>query len=70
MNALRASLEDMRAGKVVPGEDMPAEMKNMLAREAGTVIYRVVITARARADTVEAFLLDRRPLTRRRRPLG
>jgi len=35
MEALQASLDDMRAGKVVPIEDMLAEMKQLLARKQG-----------------------------------
>ena len=35
MEALRASLDDMRAGKVVPIEDMLAEMKQLLAEKQG-----------------------------------
>ena len=31
MDALRASVEDMRSGKVVPAEDMLAEMRQILA---------------------------------------
>jgi len=35
MEALQASLDDMRAGKVVPIEDMLAEMKQLLAEKQG-----------------------------------
>ncbi len=31
MEALRASIDDMRAGKVVPAEDVLAEMRHILA---------------------------------------
>ena len=31
MDALRASVEDMRSGRVVPAEDMLAEMRQILA---------------------------------------
>ena len=33
MEALRASIEDMRAGKVIPVEDMLTEMKQILAEK-------------------------------------
>jgi PHD/YefM family antitoxin component YafN of YafNO toxin-antitoxin module len=33
MDALRASIEDMRAGKVTPVEDMLAEMRQILAEK-------------------------------------
>jgi PHD/YefM family antitoxin component YafN of YafNO toxin-antitoxin module len=35
MDALRASLEDMRAGKVSPADDMLAEMRQILAERQG-----------------------------------
>ena len=35
MDALRASIEDMRAGKVVPTEEMLAEMRQILAEKQG-----------------------------------
>src|SRR5271157_542917 len=35
MEALRASIEDMRAGKVTPVEDMLAEMRQILAEKQG-----------------------------------
>lgn len=35
MEALQASLDDMRAGRVVPVEDMLAEMKQLLAGKQG-----------------------------------
>lgn len=35
MEALRASIEDMRAGRVVPAEDMLAEMRLILAEKRG-----------------------------------
>jgi prevent-host-death family protein len=35
MDALRASIADMRAGKVSPVEDMLAEMKQILAEKQG-----------------------------------
>src|SRR5258708_23572593 len=35
MDALRASIEDMRAGRVSPVEDMLAEMKQVLAEKQG-----------------------------------
>ena len=35
MDAIRASIEDMRDGKVVPVEDMLAEMKQILAKKRG-----------------------------------
>jgi hypothetical protein len=35
MDALRASLEDMRAGKVSPADDMLAEMRQILAEKQG-----------------------------------
>jgi PHD/YefM family antitoxin component YafN of YafNO toxin-antitoxin module len=35
MDALRASIEDMRAGKVSPADDMLAEMKQILAKKQG-----------------------------------
>ena len=35
MEALRASINDMRAGKVVPVEDMLAEMRQLLAEKQG-----------------------------------
>ncbi len=35
MEALRASIEDMRAGKVAPVEDMLAEMRQILAEKQG-----------------------------------
>ena len=35
MEALRASMEDMRAGKVTPVEDMLAEMRQILAEKQG-----------------------------------
>lgn len=35
MEALRASIEDMRAGKVSPVEDMLAEMRQILAEKQG-----------------------------------
>ncbi len=35
MEALQASLDDMRAGKVSPVEDMLAEMRNILAEKQG-----------------------------------
>ncbi len=35
MDALRASIADMRAGKVVPAEDMLAEMREILAEKMG-----------------------------------
>ncbi len=31
LDALRASVEDMRSGKVAPAEDMLAEMRQILA---------------------------------------
>jgi PHD/YefM family antitoxin component YafN of YafNO toxin-antitoxin module len=33
MEALRASIDDMRAGKVIPAEDVLAEMRNILAEK-------------------------------------
>lgn len=33
MDALRASLEDMKAGRVSPAEDMLAEMRQILEAE-------------------------------------
>ena len=35
MEALQASINDMRAGKVVPVEDMLAEMRQLLAEKQG-----------------------------------
>src|SRR5436309_14793037 len=35
MEALRASIEDLRAGKTVPVEEMLAEMKQILAQKQG-----------------------------------
>jgi PHD/YefM family antitoxin component YafN of YafNO toxin-antitoxin module len=35
MDALRASLEDMRAGRVSPADDMLAEMQQILAEKQG-----------------------------------
>jgi len=35
LDALRASIEDMRAGKVTPVEDMLTEMKQILAGKQG-----------------------------------
>ncbi|MGD0045061.1 MAG: type II toxin-antitoxin system Phd/YefM family antitoxin, partial [Isosphaeraceae bacterium] len=35
MEALQASISDMRAGKVVPVEDMLAEMRQLLAEKQG-----------------------------------
>jgi prevent-host-death family protein len=35
IDALRASIEDMRAGKVSPVEDMLAEMRHILAEKQG-----------------------------------
>ena len=35
MEALRASIADMRAGKVIPVEDMLAEMRQILAEKQG-----------------------------------
>jgi PHD/YefM family antitoxin component YafN of YafNO toxin-antitoxin module len=35
MEAIRASIEDMRAGKVTPVEDMLAEMRQILAEKPG-----------------------------------
>ncbi len=35
MEALQASINDMRAGKVVPVEDMLAEMRQILAEKQG-----------------------------------
>ena len=35
MEALQASINDMRAGKVVPVEDMLAEMQQLLAEKQG-----------------------------------
>jgi hypothetical protein len=35
MEALQASISDMRAGKVVPAEDMLAEMQQILAEKQG-----------------------------------
>ncbi len=35
LDALRASLEDMRAGRVSPVEDMLAEMRRILAEQPG-----------------------------------
>jgi PHD/YefM family antitoxin component YafN of YafNO toxin-antitoxin module len=33
MEALRASIDDMRAGRVIPAEDVLAEMRNILAEK-------------------------------------
>ena len=33
MEALRASIDDMRAGKVIPADDVLAEMRNILAEK-------------------------------------
>ncbi len=33
MEALRASIDEMRAGKVIPAEDVLAEMRNILAEK-------------------------------------
>ena len=35
MEALQASINDMRAGKVVPVEDMLAEMRQLLTEKQG-----------------------------------
>src|SRR5271170_4835960 len=35
MEALRASIEDMRAGKIAPAENMLAEMRQILAEKQG-----------------------------------
>jgi PHD/YefM family antitoxin component YafN of YafNO toxin-antitoxin module len=35
MDALQASIEDMRAGRVVPAESMLAEMRQILAEKQG-----------------------------------
>ncbi len=35
MEALRASIEDMRAGRVIPAEAMLAEMRQILAEKQG-----------------------------------
>jgi PHD/YefM family antitoxin component YafN of YafNO toxin-antitoxin module len=35
MDALRASLDDMRAGRVIPAEDVLAEMRDILERKRG-----------------------------------
>ncbi len=35
MDALRASLDDMKAGRVSPAEDMLAEMRSILAEKQG-----------------------------------
>jgi hypothetical protein len=35
MDALRASIDDMRAGKVSPVEDMLADMRQILAEKQG-----------------------------------
>jgi prevent-host-death family protein len=35
MDALRASVADMRAGRVVPAEDMLADMRKILAKKQG-----------------------------------
>ena len=69
MEALQASIDDMKAGKVIPAADVLAEMRQILAEKARPVTYRVVFTARARADALEQFLYPGRPITGRRRPL-
>ena len=35
MDALQASIEDMKAGKVIPAEDVLAEMRQILAEKQG-----------------------------------
>ncbi len=35
MDALRASLEDMKAGKVIPADDVLVEMRRILAEKQG-----------------------------------
>jgi hypothetical protein len=35
MNALQASIEDMRAGRVIPAESMLAEMRQILTEKQG-----------------------------------
>jgi len=35
MDALKASIEDMKAGKVIPGEDVLAEMRQILEGKQG-----------------------------------
>ena len=35
MDALKASIEDMKAGKVVPADDVLAEMRQILAQRQG-----------------------------------
>ena len=35
MEALQASIEDMRAGKVIPADDVLAEMRHILAEKQG-----------------------------------
>jgi hypothetical protein len=35
MDALQASMEDMRAGRVIPAESMLAEMRQILAEKRG-----------------------------------
>jgi len=35
MDALKASLDDMKAGKVIPADDVPAEMRQILAEKQG-----------------------------------
>ena len=62
MDALKASIEDMKAGRIIPADDVLAELRQIL-RKARPVTYRVVFTARARADAVKQFhfLADRSP---------
>ena len=52
---LKASIDDMKAGKLIPADDVLAEMRQILDGKQGPLTYRVVFTARARADAVRQF---------------
>ena len=69
MDALKASIDDMKAGQGHPRRRRAGRDAADPRRKSRPVTYRVVFTARARADAVEQFrfLADRSP--DRRRPL-